>query len=260
MADGFQRGMDPVIPFVEATATARNMQDVWDVYQRRMAGFGFSRVLYGFTMHRTETSFGDPQDLVILSNNPPDYTRQFVESGLYFSAPMLRWALDNVGARSWSMIHERAEQGSLSQQERQVHEFNLSHGLVAGYTISLPETSRREKGAVSLSAGPGVTQAEVDAIWADHGRTISAMTNVAHLKMLSLPHKTARRPLTKRQREVLEWVGDGKTTADIAVIMGLTTATVEKHLRLAREALDVDTTAQAVLKASFQNQIYVLAP
>ena len=60
--------------------------------------------------------------------------------------------------------------------------------------------------------------------------------------------------------EVLEWVGDGKTTADIATIMGLTLATVEKHLRLARESLDVDTTAQAVLKASFQNQIYVLTP
>ena len=27
---------------------------------------------------------------------------------------------------------------------------------------------------------------------------------------------------------------------------------------LAREALDVDTTAQAVLKASFQNQIFVV--
>ena len=81
---------------------------------------------------------------------------------------------------------------------------------------------------------------------------------MTHLKLLNLPHANSRRPLTKRQREVLEWVGDGKTTADIATIMGLTPATVEKHLRLARESLDVDTTAQAVLKASFQNQIYVL--
>ena len=31
---------------------------------------------------------------------------------------------------------------------------------------------------------------------------------------------------------------------------------VEKHLRLAREALDVETTAQAVLKASLQRQIF----
>jgi len=38
----------------------------------------------------------------------------------------------------------------------------------------------------------------------------------------------------------------------------LTPATVEKHLRLAREALDVETTAQAVLKAAFYNKMFVL--
>ncbi|MFV0358632.1 MAG: LuxR family transcriptional regulator, partial [Tropicimonas sp.] len=38
----------------------------------------------------------------------------------------------------------------------------------------------------------------------------------------------------------------------------LTPATIEKHLRLAREALDVMTTAQAVLKASFLNQIFIV--
>jgi len=31
---------------------------------------------------------------------------------------------------------------------------------------------------------------------------------------------------------------------------------VEKHLRLARESLDVDTTAQAVAKAALMNRIY----
>jgi len=38
----------------------------------------------------------------------------------------------------------------------------------------------------------------------------------------------------------------------------LTPATIEKHLRLARETLDVETTAQAVLKAAFYNQMFVL--
>jgi len=64
--------------------------------------------------------------------------------------------------------------------------------------------------------------------------------------------------LTKRQREVLQWVGDGKTTQDIAILLDLTSATIEKHLRLAREALDVETTAQAVLKAAFLNQMFVI--
>ena len=91
-----------MIPFVEDTAYAREMEDVWEVYQRRMAGFGFTRLLYGFTMQRTKTSFGDPQDLVILSNYTSEYMHTFIQGGLYYSGPMLRWALDNVGARSWS--------------------------------------------------------------------------------------------------------------------------------------------------------------
>lgn len=45
---------------------------------------------------------------------------------------------------------------------------------------------------------------------------------------------------------------------DIALLLGLTPATAEKHLRLARAALNVETTAQAVLKAAFQNQIFIL--
>ena len=40
--------------------------------------------------------------------------------------------------------------------------------------------------------------------------------------------------------------------------MGLTPATVEKHLRLARETMGVETTAQAVLKAAFQNQMFTI--
>lgn len=248
-----------MIPFVEKAITATSMECLWEVFQSRMAEFGFTRLLYGFTAQRTATSLGDPQDLVVLSNHSPEYMSAFIGTGMYFSAPMLRWALENVGAQSWRHVHERAAKGLLSPEEQRVYDLNCAHGITAGYTISLPEASRREKGAISMAAAPGIPQSEVDAIWAEHGRTVQAMANVAHLKLLSLPHKTSRRPLTKRQREVLEWVGDGKTTADIALIMGLTTATVEKHLRLAREALDVDTTAQALLKAGFQNQIYILA-
>ena len=83
------------------------------------------------------------------------------------------------------------------------------------------------------------------------------MNNVFHLKQLTLACSGARE-LTQRQREVLQWVGDGKTAQDIALLMGLTAATVEKHLRLAREALDVETTAQAVLKAAFYNQMFTI--
>ena len=131
-------------------------------------------------------------------------------------------------------------------------------GVRAGYSISFTDVSVRAKGAIGLAAREGMQQHQVEEIWNRHGREIVVLNNVTHLRITSMPFMTQRRSLTKRQREALEWVGDGKTTQDIATIMGLTAATVEKHLRLARESLDVETTAQAVLKASFQNQIFML--
>lgn len=243
---------------IEKICDADTVETVWDVLVERLARYGFDRLMYGLTRYKTASSFGDPLDMLVLTNHPPAYTDRFIGEAMYFHAPMVRWSEENVGACGWRWVQENF--GSFTASERKVLEFNKAMGVIAGYTISFPHTSHRSRGAMAVTARAGMHQHEVDAIWAEHGREIHALCNVAHLKLMSLPHSGSRRALTRRQREVLEWVGDGKTMQDIADIMGLTAATVEKHLRLARDALDVDTTAQAVMKASLQNQIFRLEP
>ncbi len=235
----------------------KTLEELWAAHTEQMAKFGFDRLLYGHTQYRTQTSLGDPEDFVILTNHCKEYMDGFLRDGLYFHAPMLKWALDHEGAASWSMIREMMSSGTMTNEERKVYEFNRSKGITVGYTISFTSVSMRSKGAISLAA-LNRSQDEMDEMWAEHGDDILLMNNIAHLKILTLPYNPPNRALTKRQREALEWVGDGKTTQDIALLMGLTSATVEKHLRLAREALSVETTAQAVLKASLQNQMFVM--
>ncbi len=245
-----------ILDFLERLNDARSIDETWSLLIEQMNVFGFDRLLYGFTRFRTGSSYGDRDDVLLLSNHDPEYLRNFMDGGMYFNAPMVKWASENVGACSWKWMAENYDH--LTQAEREVLNYNRAMGVTAGYSISFKDISSRAKGAIGLVAPAGTPQEKVDETWERHGRTILQMNNVAHLKMTNLPYNTLRRPLTPRQREVLEWVGDGKTTQDIATIMGLTPATVEKHLRLARDALDVETTAQAVLKASFQNQIFVL--
>ena len=153
------------------------------------------------------------------------------------------------------MIQSLYAKNQLDVQTRAVVEFNRQHNVNAGYTISFMGVSSRSRGAISLTAKP---QEDVDKIWAEKGDEIQLMNNVAHLKMMSLLHLTnSGERLTNRQREALEWLSDGKTTQDIATLMVLTQVTVEKHLRLARKVLGVETTAQAVIHAAFQNQIFL---
>ena len=249
--------MHDLVIHLDRVNSATSVEGLWRLHLDAMASFGFDRLLYGYTRYRSGRSLGDPQDWVVLTNLPAAYMRPYIEEGLYLNGPMVRWVLENDGACSWSWMHQMVAKGGFSPAELKAMEFNRKLGVTTGYTISFHSVSKRAKGGIGLCARPGLTQPEVDELWAKDGPTITVMNNVFHLKLLTLPYSGSR-TLTQRQREVLQWVGDGKTAQDIALLMGLTPATVEKHLRLAREALDVETTAQAVLKAAFYNQMFTV--
>jgi DNA-binding NarL/FixJ family response regulator len=55
--------------------------------------------------------------------------------------------------------------------------------------------------------------------------------------------------LTDREREVLTWVGRGKTSSEIAIILGVRERTVNFHCDQAMKRLDVMNRTQAVAKA-----------
>ncbi len=242
-----------------AVVHASCIEHVWQSVTSQFAQYGFDRIIYGYTRYRTERNLGDPKDLFLLSNHENDYIGPFVEDGLYYHAPMVLWTLDNDGVCSWDYVKEQAEAGNYPPETMKVIEFNRKFDVTSGFTVSFQSDNRRSKGGMALTAAKGVSQAEANDIWEKYGTELEILANVAHLKIQSLPFTPIARTLTTRQQQVLEWVGDGKSIQDIATILGLGIATVEKHLRLARENLDVETTAQAVLKAWFQNQIFVVS-
>lgn len=224
-----------------------------------MGEFGFDRVIYGMTrVAGTDGSLGDLDDALILSNHGPAYDAAFINSGLFLESPGFQWARANTGAIGWGALW--AGSSTHSDRARDFIGFQRSRNVRAGYTVSIEPSTARTFAAISLTGRADLAQADLDALWAEKGCQIWAMSNVMHLKILTLPHRGYVQELSARQREALEWVGDGKSYHDIATIMGVSVATVEKHLRLAREKLRVTTTSQAVLKASVQNRIYTSGP
>lgn len=234
-----------------------SLQDVWQLQREVFDAYGFDRIIYGYSRFFTLNNFGPREDILILSNHSPEYLKCYTEEEMYVHSPMAIWAARNTGACSWRWVTENLE--LMGERQREVLEVNRRLQVNAGYTITFPSATSRTRGVIAATAKPGLNQDEVDDIWREIGRDLEAFANVSHLKIISLPIETQRQPLTTRQREALEWVSDGKTTQDIATIMEVSVATVEKHLRIAREKLGVDTTAQAVAKASFFNQIYMVA-
>ena len=148
--------------------------------------------------------------------------------------------------------------GQLLPEEVEAVRQNREAGIVAGITVAFPRLDARTRAALGLIADAGLSHDQVDAIWDGQRDEILAVAHVMHLALRQHPASPAENRLTRRQREALEWVADGKTTQDVALLMGVSAAMIEKHLRLAREALDVDTTAQAIARAVALNLLFPL--
>jgi DNA-binding CsgD family transcriptional regulator len=252
---------DPLLlGLLNRIAASSSIDEAWGLATAHFAGLGFQRVNYGFTRFRHLKTIGDPDDALFLSTCDADYVKRYFVGGFYARTPVFRWAERSSGICTWTWVKEAYEAGRLSTDEAEAVRQNAAMGVTAGISVSFPEVSHRSKGALGLIADPGLDHAKVDAIFAEKQAEILAVANMMHLTIVHLPQLSRHRALSPRQREALEWVADGKTTQDVALLMGVSPAMVEKHLRLAREALAVETTAQAVAKGALLNMIFQRMP
>lgn len=249
---------DP-LPLITRIAEAQSVDEAWTLATGYFARLGFSRVNFGFTRFRHDKTIGDPDDALFLTTLGDDYARRYFRGGFYAQTPVFHWAQQNIGACTWTWVHEAMVNGRLTAEEMAAVQKNAAMGITAGISVSFPPATSRTMGALGLIADAGLGHADVDRIFAAERNAILAVAHCMNLKILLLPQATRQRTLTLRQREALEWVADGKTMQDVALLMGVTQAMVEKHLRLARTALNVETTAQAVAKGAMLNMLFLPA-
>lgn len=115
--------------------------------------------------------------------------------------------------------------------------------IEAGAAAALIPSGHREK-LVLAQAESFLTVSLI----ADHGRGQHLL--VLEEQSLRVPPATlAGLRLTGRETEVLTWVAQGKTNAEIGMILGMSARTVQKHLEHVFEKLGVESRTAAILKA-----------
>lgn len=79
----------------------------------------------------------------------------------------------------------------------------------------------------------------ISPVWTSDGIIIALTVEVVE----------ANHILNEREKEVLEWTAKGKTSWEIAIIVGISQRTVEWHATRAREKLEAANTIDAVTRA-----------
>jgi DNA-binding CsgD family transcriptional regulator len=124
------------------------------------------------------------------------------------------------------------------------HQIVLSlrvRGHVAGLTISRWEDFTEAELALAQLLSPHLALAHM------HAQSLTA------LKKLELPSALTDDPdpierLTPREREILHWVTQGKRDSEIAIIVGASPRTVQKHVQRILSKLGVETRTAAALE------------
>lgn len=231
------------------------MEDAWLIFREIAHDAGFDCAIYGTNRLRHTGRFGDRSNSLFLTDLPAAFMDPFWEQERYRHTFAAIWAIENAGILSLKEAADPYHRGEGTPEERQTHELLIAAGVTSGMVIGFNRPEATTVAAVGL-VNLGKTHDETDEIWRRNGRVLQTYARVFQLAMSQLPVPSIDRKLTARQKDVLRWIARGKTTAEVATILELSQATIEKHLRQARENLGASNTTQAVLHAQVYTGIF----
>lgn len=234
--------------FIEELLAAGTLSDIRTVFMAAAAQFGFENTFYAARFMLTVPASLLREPPVVLTNAPAPVLEEARQLRDLDSDGWVRWVLENDGDISSAELQAQWSSPSLQVAAR--------YGVGAVHILSLRERVLHSAGAVLLNPHKGADDEVLAQRWRQSGRDMRILSWIMHMRVATMARQQFPPTLTPRQREVLGWRSAGKTVDEIAIILGITPATVEKHLRLARDSLGVETTPQAVLKAHVTHQLH----
>ncbi len=244
------------ISSLEAVVNATTTADIQASYRRAMARLGFRNIFYAARFMMAVPPAVLQERIEIFSTMPQDFVKTLTARDLLIPSPWASWSWKNTGSISTRELltyeSDRAREDAATQSVSLARDY----GLLSARLVSLKNCVLRSHGAVVLNPHAGASHDDEDRVWTRHQREVMVLSNVMHMRMASIRRPSFVPSLTERQIQVLEWSSAGKTVAETAIILGISAATVEKHLRLARDALGARTTGQAILTAHLTQQLF----
>lgn len=173
--------------------------------------------------------------------------RHYAKANLYLDDPTMRIMKTSHVSFTWSWLRKNHE---LSDTELNVFDEAAKFGLKEGLAFPFHGPFGSLAG-VSLS-GANFRFAESDRA-ALHIVCYAACQRASEISQLFSMGRDM--PLSKRQRECLNWAQYGKSNREIAEILRLSEHTVKDYMDAAKNVLGVNTRIEAVIRARNANYI-----
>ena len=233
---------DAALGFIDRCASHGDMASLMADFSAVLAKFGINH----FMMTRLPAKGHDPEPLIIAHTWSVQWLDRYREQAYFWSDPVSHFSLGHHMPFTW----EEARQGSRrTRRALQIASEAKSIGMADGLGFPLTDPSSVQS-VVSLASDQAI-----DLPPAARALLHMVCTYCEHHAVHLMRKPQPVRPLTPREREVLQWMANGKSTWETSQILGSSKRTVESQLVSARQKLDATNTIQAIAKALYSRQI-----
>ncbi len=232
-----------LIEFIEKTNGAENAEQLFSLLENVMAHYGFDRVL--FSLMTDHPALGREAGHGIMRNYPRDWMEYYAEHVYEDIDPVRHYVVTAPGPFTWSFLEGEMQ---LSPVQKKCMNEAKEAGLHQGIAVPL-------RGPLGAVAGIGAACSGKER---EISRDTMALVNAACQQFYAAYTALEQREgisgeeqivLTEREKEILKWCAQGKTTWEIGVILSLSEAGVLFHLRNVMRKFNTSSRVYAVMQA-----------
>lgn len=236
--------MRDVVVLADRLRAAGEIGAVGDLLDLVRSELGFA---YHALVHHCDPAH-PPARFLFLQNYPQEWVATYARLGLHRYDPARRLASRRPGGFAWADLPVLT---SLSGREMGVLAASRDAGMGAGFTVPLNVYGSR---AASCSF---VTEQGTD-LPRETLLAAELLAHVAYARLFDLLNRRSGRSgpeLSRRERDCVVLVAQGKTDWEIGAILGLGEETVTDYLKSARRRFGVTRRAQLVVAALADGQL-----
>jgi LuxR family quorum sensing-dependent transcriptional regulator len=235
-----QRAFDAIAQFERAKSPAV----VMDQLSQALSSFGYSAFLV--------TGVPEPPlrlaPYILLNGWPQKWAELYEARGYYAEDPVAAHCRRSIDPFEWSEAPYDRERAPKAAEVMSIAE---DFGMRRGYLVPIVRSTGFHACVTMAGERPDFDPTAK--------RAIHLVSMMAHGR-ISLLHgetQSAAKKLTRREREIMTWVAVGKSSWDIAQILGITERTVNFTVGQASQKLDAVNRTQAAVNALLSGEIEI---
>jgi LuxR family transcriptional regulator len=223
---------------LSALSATKTVEEIFAVITREARALGFDNCAYGV---RLPLPLARPRT-VMYNDYPIAWQERYLQENYVDIDPIVKHGKISRIPLVWS--------DSLFSQQPDFWEEARSFGLIAGWSQASADDTGVQGLLTLVRAGQPMSPKEVDL----NGFRMAWLTQMGHLYMSKLivarlvPETQIQ--LSSREKEVLRWTAEGKTSSEISDILNLSVRTVNFHVTNAMAKLNCANKTAATVKAA----------